>query len=433
MNSPQNIILIITHDTGDFFGCYGHPVSSPNIDRMAKLGVYFTNYFCAAPQCSPSRGSILTGKVPHSHGLMGLVNRGWYLPEFNVTLPKALNEVGYSTHLIGLQHEHDNAAKIGYQQIHMDPETSTTSDYVLPSVIEFLSKVEEGHITQPFFCNIGFFDTHRPYIYPEEKVEKPQLDSISVPPYLPDEQKVKEDIADFFGAIKHVDYNIGNIIDYLEKECSFADHTLILYTVDHGWAMPKAKCTLYDPGIKTGLVMYQPGKFQGKVYSQLLSNIDLFPTILELVGAEIPADVEGQSFYSLLKGKKYHEREHLFAELTYHDCYNAMRAIRTNKWKFIMNFEILPTRFEIPIGFAATESTELYIERNPDFHSPRDAEELYDLDKDPAEMENLASDPKYSHIKERLKQTLMQWLEETKDPILSGKVAAPPESMDASE
>ncbi|MFX1516676.1 MAG: sulfatase [Promethearchaeota archaeon] len=432
MNSPQNIILIITHDTGDFFGCYGHPVSSPNIDRMAKSGIFFTNYFCAAPQCSPSRGSILTGKMPHSHGLMGLVNRGWYLPEFNVTLPKALNEVGYSTHLIGLQHEHDNAAKIGYQHVHMDSDTFTSSDNVLPLVLEFLKNVEEGNVFQPFFCNIGFFDTHRPYIYPEE-VEKPDLNSISVPPYLPDEQKVKEDIADFFGAIKHVDNNIGKIINFLEKECSFADQTLILYTVDHGWAMPKAKCTLYDPGIKTGLVMYQPGKFQGKVYSQLLSNIDLFPTILELVGAEIPMDVQGQSFYSLLKGKEYNEREHIFTELTYHDCYNAMRAIRTNKWKFIKNFEILLTRFEIPIGFVATESTELYIERNPDFHSPREVEELYNLDKDPTEMENLAGDPKYLHIKETLKQTLMQWLEETKDPILSGKVAAPPESMDASE
>jgi len=110
-----------------------------------------------------------------------------------------------------------------------------------------------------------------------------------------------------------------------------------------------------------------------------------------------------------------------------------MRAIRTNKWKYIKNLEILPTRFEIPIGFAATESTELYIERNPDFHSPREEEELYHLDKDPTEMENLAGDPKYSHIKEKLKKTLLQWLEETKDPILSGKVAAPPDSKDASE
>ena len=110
-----------------------------------------------------------------------------------------------------------------------------------------------------------------------------------------------------------------------------------------------------------------------------------------------------------------------------------MRAIRTNKWKYIKNFEILPTRFEIPIGFAATESTELYIERNPDFNSPREEEELYHLDNDPTEMENLARDPKYSHIKEKLKQTLLKWLEETNDPILSGKVAAPPDSMDASE
>lgn len=432
MNSPQNIILIITHDTGDYFGCYGHPVTSPNIDRMAKLGTFFTNYFCAAPQCSPSRGSILTGKMPHSHGLMGLVNRGWSLPEFNETLPKIWNKAGYSTHLIGLQHEHDTAEEIGYRNVHMDSEVFTSSDNVASSVVEFLKKVEEGQFSQPFFCNIGFFDTHRPYIYPEE-VEKPEIDSIKTPPYLPDEREVKKDIADFFGAIRHVDYNIGRIVKFLENECSFAEQTLVLYTVDHGWAMPKAKCTLYDSGLKTGLVMYQPGKDQGKGYQQLLSNIDLCPTILELLGIEIPEEIEGQSFYSLLKEEKYNEREQIFAELTYHDCYNAMRTIRTKKWKYIMNFEILPTRFEIPNGFALTETTEVYIRRNPVFNSPREEEELYHLESDPNEMKNLANDPNYSKIKESLKTTLFQWLEKTKDPILRGKIPAPPGSLDALE
>ncbi|UCG04576.1 MAG: DUF4976 domain-containing protein [Candidatus Heimdallarchaeota archaeon] len=161
------------------------------------------------------------------------------------------------------------------------------------------------------------------------------------------------------------------------------------------------------------------------------SNIDLYPTLSELVGVEVPEDVKGRSFYPLLKGEEYKEREHIFSELTYHDCYNAMRAIRTRKWKFIMNFETIPTRFEIPIGFASTESTEIYIKQNPDFNIPIEEEELYDLENDPFEMKNLANKHEYSKIKGSLKTMLVQWLEETNDPILNGKIAAPPESLDA--
>lgn len=173
---------------------------------------------------------------------MGLVNRGWHLPEFNNTLPKVLNKVGYSTHLIGLQHEHEDPVQLGYQCIHVDKEIFTSSDNVLPNVFEFFKKVEDGKISQPFFCNIGFFDTHRPYIYPED-VEKPSPNSIIVPTYLPDEFEIREDIIDFYGAVKHVDQNIGKIVSYLEN-CTFGDQTMVVFTVDHGWAMPKAKCTL---------------------------------------------------------------------------------------------------------------------------------------------------------------------------------------------
>ncbi len=105
-----NIVLFITHDQGQYIGCYDSPqtpnsLNTPNIDKLAKEGVRFTNNFSTAPLCSPSRGSIQTSKYPHQNGLMGLVNRGWTLPEYNKTLPMYLNDNGYSTHLLNLQHE----------------------------------------------------------------------------------------------------------------------------------------------------------------------------------------------------------------------------------------------------------------------------------------------------------------------------------------
>ena len=428
MTELPNIVFIITHDTGDHFNCYGHNVESPNIDKLAEKGVLFKNHFCAAPQCSPSRGSILTGKMPHSHGLMGLQNRGWNLPENNQTIPKLLSKKGYSTHLVGLQHEHEDPKTLGYHYI-SDREIFPISDNVVPRAIEFLKDVEEEKVPQPFFCSIGFFDTHRPYMYPDT-VEQPSTKNINVPSYLPDNSEIREDIADFYAAIKHVDENIGKILDYLER-CSFANDTIVIYTVDHGWAMPKAKCTLYDPGIKTALVMSWPGMIAGgKKYPQLLSNVDLLPTVMDLVNTDIPKDVEGKSFKNLLFDKEYTERDTIFAELTYHDCYNAMRAVRTKKWKYIKNFEILPTQFEIPDGFAATKTAEVYIKEHPEYNTPRTEEELYNLETDPKETQNLINDPKHHEIKIKLERELMNWLKDTNDPILSGKIEAPRNSLD---
>ena len=105
MDTLPNIIFIITHDTGTYFGCYGKPVKTPNVDKLAQEGVLFTHHFSCAPQCTPSRGGILTGKIPHTNGLMGLTNMGWDLPE-QETIPKLLRTAGYSTHLVGLQHTH---------------------------------------------------------------------------------------------------------------------------------------------------------------------------------------------------------------------------------------------------------------------------------------------------------------------------------------
>lgn len=415
--SHPNFLFIITHDTGDLFGSYSKGVNTPNLDQLAHSGVVFTNHYCTAPQCSPSRGSILTGQFPHTHGLMGLANYGWFLNSEH-TIPKELTRHGYSTHLIGLQHEHENPSKLGYQNI-SDRNVMPWVDNVTPQVVEFLTKVNEGKIQQPFYCSIGFFDTHRPFIFPDD-ISQVSEEDVIIPKYLPDTPEVRSEIANLYSSIKTVDRGIGRILETLRK-CSFFEDTIVIFTVDHGPALPRAKCTLYDPGIKTALIINWPSKIkEGKIQKELLSNIDLFPTILDLSGIPIPKQIQGQSFKNLLLNEKYAEQEYIFAELTYHDIgFNPIRAIRTKEWKFIKNFTPLDYLFEIPDDVIESPSAKAWLNYHPEYYTPRSKEELYDLKNDPMEQINLAEDSQYQTIKLELEKKLITCLKVTNDPILN--------------
>ena len=136
-----NIIWIITHDTGTHFSCYDGHVPTPNIDQIAQKGVKFINHFACAPQCTPSRGGILTGKSPHFNGLMGLTNLGWNLPtQKNLTMPAFFKDQGYSTHLIGLQHSHAEAKKLGYKFISSRRDFPYYSTTIRRRVKKFIKK-----------------------------------------------------------------------------------------------------------------------------------------------------------------------------------------------------------------------------------------------------------------------------------------------------
>jgi arylsulfatase A-like enzyme len=416
--SPPNFLFIITHDTGDLFGSYAKGVETPNLDQLAHSGVVFTNHYCTAPQCSPSRGSILTGQLPHTHGLIGLTNYGWNLNSDH-TIPKELAKYGYSTQLIGLQHEHENASELGYQNI-SDRNVMPWVENVTPQVVEFLTNVNQGKIQKPFYCSVGFFDTHRPFIFPDDIPQIPE-NEVLIPEYLPDTPEVRSEIANLYSSIKTVDRGIGRILETLRK-CSFFEDTIVIFTVDHGPALPRAKCTLYDPGIRTALIISWPGKIkEGRRQKKLLSNIDLFPTILDLSGIPIPEQIQGHSFRNLLLNKKYDEREYIFCELTYHDIgFNPIRAIRTKKWKYIKNFAPLDSLFEIPDDVIESSSAKAWLSQHPEYYSPRPKEELYNLINDPMEQVNLAEDSQYQTIKLELEKKLMDWLKSTNDLVLKG-------------
>ena len=407
-----NILVIITHDTGRHLGCYGRKVETPNLNRLADEGVIFTNLFCTAPQCSPSRASLLTGRYPHNHGLIGLAHRGFSLNIEEPLLPALLADAGYSTYLFGFQHESSNPHFLGYQKVFKAKSNSCL--HVTPLVLDFLAEKPK----KPFFMMVGFSETHRPF--PE--YDGP-VDDIEGFPYLPDVEDVRRDIASLNILVRRVDEKVGEILRAVE-DAGLRDDTLVVFTTDHGVAFPGAKATLYDPGVEISMLMRGPGGFEGgKRIDALLSNLDFAPTILDLCGIPIPTKMQGKSMLPLIRGEVDKLHEWIFVEQTYHAAYDPLRGVRTERFKYIRSFEKRPFWFPPNVDGGLSKEVARSLGY---FNRPRPSEMLFDLHADPIERKNLVDDPNYAETLERMRTILKNWMRRTADPLLKGYVPPPP-------
>lgn len=413
-----NILIVITHDTGRHLGTYGRGVATPNLDRLAQEGVLFQQAFCTAPQCSPSRASLLAGRVPHSHGLIGLTHRGFRLAPDVPLLPALLASAGYRTYLFGFQHEAPDAHELGYQTVtRAEGERPHSCLNVTPLLVDFLER--EGRAAgPPFFAVAGFSETHRPFPPCDDPPE-----SVQPLPYLPDEPEIRRDVSALNVLVRRVDASAGQIMDALDRT-GLAERTLLLFTTDHGIAFPGAKATLFDPGLEIALLARGPGGFAGgKQIGAMVSNADIMPTLLELCGVPVPPGVQGKSLLPLVRGEVERLHEELFVELTYHAAYDPMRGVRTERFKYIRSYE--PRPFWFPPNVDPGPTKTLLLARGA-FDRPRPREMLFDLAIDPLEQRNLADDPAGRPVLEEMRARLERWMRETGDPLLAGFVPLPP-------
>jgi len=410
---------VIVHDLGTRLGCYGYEsVPSPNLDRLAAEGVRFTRHFCTAPYCSPSRGSIFTGQYPHVNGLMGLVNLGWDWRPENRTLAMCLGEAGYDTHLFGFQHEaqNDSVARLGFQHV-SDRSLSHRCRDLTPHVEAFLAERGANGAGRPFYARVGFSEVHRGF----ERFTPEDPATVSLPAWTDDTPGAREDFAEYDGAIREMDDAVGRVLAALQS-AGRADDTLVIFTTDHGSPFPRAKATLYDAGIHTALLMRWPGGLAGgRAFDEMLSNVDLFPTVLEIAGAEASTGIQGRSFGPLLRGEPHRPRACVFAgkNTTVSD---AKRCLRTERWKYIRNYDPGP-------ALMLSTDSEISLTRRDmgnDHLAPRPEVELYDLRADPTERRNLAGRDEVSDVERNLAGRLRTIQEETGDPILGGPVPRPP-------
>jgi N-sulfoglucosamine sulfohydrolase len=406
--SRPNIVLIHGHDLGRYLGTYGRPVATPHLDRLASEGLRFDRYFCPAPQCSPSRASMMTGLYPSNNGMLGLAHLGWSLHRPELALPKQLTENGYRTLLFGEQHEAEESAQLGYQA------SRATAWPQLASVVAraFADDLPGLPRDRPFFASIGFFEAHRPFDHPGYEDDLP--DDIPVPPYLPDDQAVRADLGALHGRVRALDEGVGTVLRALH-DAGLAQDTLVIFTTDHGLALPRAKGTLYDSGLEAAFVARWPGSIRpGESRRELLCNVDLAPTLLEVAGID-PADgLDGVSFLPLLRGEAARVRDHFFCQMTWHDRYAPMRGIRTERWKYIRHFGPR-SRLYLPGDVEESPSGREFRRREPARSLPE--EELYDMREDPHELVDLGDDQRFAGITAELRERLESWTRESGDPL----------------
>ncbi|MDG5760674.1 sulfatase [Natronococcus sp. A-GB1] len=431
--APPNIVLMHCHDLGRYLGCYGAAVDTPRIDGLAEEGVRFDRHFVTAPQCSPSRSSLMTGRHPHQNGMLGLAHGDWEIGPDERLLPRLLGEAGYETHRFGLQHITEYPDRLGYDHEHVEESLRVNTP---PSVHEtarardvgeeVASVLSAGEHDDPFFASVGFFELHRVeeedrFGFEADRYETPDPERVEPLPFLPDQPGIRSDIAEVQGMLGALDDGVGTVLDALE-EAGLAEDTLVVFTTEHGLAFPRAKGCCYDAGIGAALAMRYPDGFEPSVVDDLVSNVDVFSTLLEFADVEVPANVAGRSFRNRLVDEgedEYQPRERLFAGMTWHDRYNPVRAVRTDRYKYVRNFWHLPgvylTRdiYESAAGSEVRE--EYYCEQRPYV-------ELYDLETDPHEQENLAEDSDHEDVRDSLRDELIGWMIETDDPLLEGPV-----------
>lgn len=417
MDAKENVLIVHWHDLGRYLGAYGHAdVSSPRLDRLAAEGILFTRAHATAPLCSPSRGSLFTGRYPQSNGLVGLAHHGWEYRSGVRTLPQILSECGWYSALFGMQHETSYPKRLGFDEFDV---SNSYCEYVVDRTDEWLRDSAKTLDGQPFLLTAGFFETHRPY--PRDRYEPADSADVELPDYLPDTPDVRDDLASFYGSIATADAAVGRLLDAL-AETGLDANTWVVFFTDHGPAFPRAKSTLYDAGTGIGMIIRPPANraVAPCVYDELFSGVDLVPTLLGLLGQHLPADVEGVSHADALLApdpRAEPAREQLYTMKTYHDSFDPIRAIRTKDYSYIENYAPRPV-LDLPWDIKESPSG---LAVAPSVGGPRPERELYDLRTDPTETRNLLANghPDADGIAADLAVRLDDWRQRTGDVIPS--------------
>jgi N-sulfoglucosamine sulfohydrolase len=408
-----NIIYIHSHDTGRYLQPYGYPVPTPNLVRLAQEGSFFRNAYSTSPTCSPSRASLLTGMYPHNNGMLGLAHRGFSLNDYGQHLIHTLKKAGYRCVLVGVQHiasGEEAWKKIGYDDcLEVVSGHTFAGRWEDNSVHERASEFLANNPAEPFFLSVGFTETHRAFPLAESEE---QSDLVLPPAPLPDTPETRQDMAGFMVSAGYLDQKIGVVLEALKNNQL------------HGPPFPKMKGNLTGHGTGVALIMRGPQDFwHGKVYDQLISQIDIFPTLCELLEIDPPSWLQGRSLMPLLTGQADQIRDEIFTEMTFHAAYEPARAIRTPRWNYIRRFDgrIKPVLPNIDDG----PSKDVLIKHGLADQEPEE-EALYDLIFDPVETNNLIDHPKFQEIAREMRSRLSDWMHATNDPLLAGPLTAPP-------
>ncbi len=339
----MNLIHIHSHDTGKLISPYGYNLPTPNLEEFSAESICFDNYFTVSPTCSPSRGATMTGLYPSSNGLIGLTHRNFELIRKDMHVANILKSNGYETVLCGIQHENSHyndistvkSAELGYMRNLTNPDNCGEESWDLDNLKLTLEFLDNYDFDKPLFLSHGTFSTHRPY-YNDNGISK---STYHVNSKFSNED-IDKDNQDFHYSLKVFDDIIGEILQKL-KEKNVLDDSLIIVTTDHGIADPECKCNLNDEGCNIMLMMKIPGyaRLNGTKNKFLLSNIDLMPTLYDIIGIDQKEKLDGKSFKSILDGDEQEINEYIFGEVNFHTSHEPMISVRTKHHRLTIKLD----------------------------------------------------------------------------------------------
>lgn len=415
-----NIIWIYVEDLNPILSCYGEKINpTPNLDKLAENGVLFSKAFAAAPVCSASRSANITGTMPttfgiHNHHSSRTVEDAIFLPDGVKTIPEVFKENGYYT----FSHGKDDYNFIYNRKKLYNDELGIDFYYTLTGTGDWLSPLSKN---QPFFGQIqlegGKLGLVQVYPRTKEKITPIDRKLVPLPPYYPNVPTLHEDICRQYDAARATDVEVKEILDKL-KEKGLLNNTYVFFFSDHGYDGYRHKQFLYDGGLHIPLIVGYFGddsqiKKQSK-RTDLVSGIDIGTTSLALAGIPIPSYMEGKNIFA-----PNFKRDHIVATRDRCDfTIDRIRAIRTDKFKYIKNYMpnrsyTQPTYRDRRIEYVDTkkmfEAGKLNEIQAKYWLPTKPEEELFDLENDPFEINNLASDPKYRKQLEQHRILLANW------------------------
>jgi arylsulfatase A-like enzyme len=421
-SSPPNIVWISNEDMSPHLGVYGDATArTPALDRFATQAIRFTHAFSTAPVCAPSRAAIITGMHQSAIGAQHMRTTedtvpelpGPYLavPPFYVkAFPEYLRAAGYFT---------SNRAKTDYQ-------------FGVPFTIwDDLGRDahwrNRANKSQPFFSVFNLEVTHESQSFPSSAARKgkppvTRAADVRVPPYYPDTPAVRDELARMYDNVHDMDTQVGEILRQLDED-GLSDNTIVFYWSDHGDGVPRAKRSLYDSGLRVPLMIRVPprlagGTAPGSVRDELVSLVDLAPTVLALAGLDPPAHMQGRVLIGPRTGAPV---DYVFAARDRMDAeYDMMRSARNAQYLYIRNFSpelpyaghiiyrnqsaIMQEWLRLQAEGAVAGSAALWM------RTSRPPEELYDVQRDPHQIDNLAGAPAHRQALERMRLAVSGWM-----------------------
>ena len=451
MGKHKNILLMIADDMGKNMTCYGaRNPHTPHLGALAASGTRFDKAFTSTASCSCSRSVIYTGLHTHENGQWGLAGGKQHFQCFDhiETAPKLFNDAAYLTGLIGKVHVGPDhlypwTVRQENNRYGEEPDSRDTA-FMADKASAFFARSNEED--KPFFLTIGYIDPHRHHRQRggfgnrdgfDERIKDCIYDpqEVELPSWISDVPEARQELAEFYRSINRLDQGVGLMMDALRQNGLY-DDTLVIFLSDNGPPFVNSKTTLYDAGVCLPLLIHAPGQQSGVASPNLVSYIDILPTMLDWAGqgSKINANKRlGRSILPILESSTdLDDWDHVFGSHTLHEITNywPTRFLRTQRFKYHRNL-----RPESPFPFAADlyvsytwegirnsangDGDKIMLGKRPlKSYLRRPAEELYDLENDPDEVHNLASDPEYRKVLVELRARLEKWQMRTGDPFL---------------